>query len=135
VPQVLRVGRVVRLFRILRILRGVRSARVIMGMLFRHRARGALAAALLMGFVLLVVCSIAILNVETAPRSNIRTAEDALWWGVSTMTMGGYGDCYPVTTAGRLVAVVLMTAGMALFGVFTAYVAALFLDRGTAAPK
>lgn len=128
-PQVLRVGRVVRMLRILRILRGVRSMRAIFGLLYGHRARGAIVTSLLMAFVLMVFCSIAILNLETSPKSNIKTAEDAIWWAFSTMTMGGYGECYPVTTGGRLVAAVLMTAGVALFGVFTAYVAALFLEE------
>jgi voltage-gated potassium channel len=41
----------------------------------------------------------------------------------------GYGDRYPVTTEGRLVAVALMLAGIALVGVITASLASWFVER------
>jgi len=71
--------------------------------------------------------SIAILQVETDPRSNIKTAEDALWWSYTTITTVGYGDLYPVTAEGRLIAIVVMTFGVGLFGTFTAYIASVFV--------
>jgi len=40
---------------------------------------------------------------------------DALWWAVVTVTTVGYGDKVPVTLAGRIIAVVLMVAGVGLF--------------------
>ncbi len=52
---------------------------------------------------------------------NITMAGDAFWWAFSTVTSVGYGDFYPVTLEGRLVAAVLMTAGVALFSTLTAY--------------
>ena len=61
--------------------------------------------------------------------SNIKTAEDALWWSFVTVTTVGYGDLYPVTTAGRIIAAALMTVGVALFGTFTAYVASWFVQQ------
>ncbi|WP_306171340.1 potassium channel family protein [Porphyromonas gingivalis] len=71
---------------------------------------------------------IAILQVENAPTSNITTAEDAIWWSYVTITTVGYGDKYPVTTEGRIIAMFLMTAGVGLFGTFTAYIASLFVS-------
>lgn len=71
---------------------------------------------------MVIFSAIAILQVERDPNSNIKTAEDALWWSYVTTTVG-YGDRYPVTTEGRLIASVLMTAGVGLFGTFTAYIA------------
>ena len=71
--------------------------------------------------------AIGILQVEKDPNSNIKTAEDALWWAYVTITTVGYGDKYPVTTEGRLIAVVLMTGGVGLFGTFTAYIASWFV--------
>lgn len=125
----LRIGRVARIVRIIRLLRGVRSTRVIVVHLFENRARGTLATVALITFVLIVFSSIAVLNVETAPDSTIRTAEDALWWSLATVTTVGYGDVYPKTTVGHMVAGVLMIAGIALFGTFTATVASFFVQQ------
>jgi voltage-gated potassium channel len=125
----LRIGRLARVVRIMRLLRGVRSTRVIIAHLFQNRARGTLATVSLITFVLIVFSSIAVLNVETAPDSTIRTAEDALWWSLATVTTVGYGDVYPKTTAGHIVGSVLMIAGIALFGTFTATVASFFVQQ------
>lgn len=61
--------------------------------------------------------------------SNIHNAGDALWWAFVTITTVGYGDFYPVTYEGRIVAAVLMTAGVGLFGTFTGFVASWFLEE------
>jgi voltage-gated potassium channel len=70
----------------------------------------------------------AILNLENIPESNIKTAEDALWWAFVTTTTVGYGDKYPVTTEGRIMACILMVVGVGLFGTFTGFVANWFMQ-------
>ena len=62
--------------------------------------------------------------------SNIRNFGDGLWWAVTTVTTVGYGDRYPTTTEGRVLAVVLMFIGISLIGVITASVAAWFVKMG-----
>ena len=59
--------------------------------------------------------------------SNIKTFNDGLWWAVTTVTTVGYGDRFPTTTEGRLLAVLLMITGISLVGVITASVAAWFV--------
>ena len=78
---------------------------------------------------MIIFSSIAILQVETAPTSNIKTAEDAIWWAYTTITTVGYGDRFPVTTEGRFIATLLMTVGVGLFGTFTAYLASWFIGE------
>jgi voltage-gated potassium channel len=56
---------------------------------------------------------------RSAPDATIRTFGDSLWWACSTLTTVGYGDVAPVTTLGRVIAVVLMTCGLALLGAVT----------------
>lgn len=56
---------------------------------------------------------------RSAPGSTIRTFGDSLWWACSTLTTVGYGDVAPVTTLGRVIAVVLMACGLALLGAVT----------------
>jgi voltage-gated potassium channel len=68
---------------------------------------------------------------RNAAGANIHTYADALWWAVVTAATVGYGDRFPVTPGGRGVAVMLMIAGIALFGVVTASVAAYFVEQST----
>ena len=78
-------------------------------------------------FVAMVCGAVSVLNLESGSEANIETASDAMWWAFVTITTVGYGDCYPVTLGGRLVAAVLMVVGVGLFGTFTAYVASFFI--------
>lgn len=125
--NVLRAGRILRLVRLLRVIRAFSSARHLLEHIFADRVKGALTMITILAVLLIIFSAIAILEVETSPDSNIRTAEDAIWWTYTTITTVGYGDKYPVTTAGRGLAMILMTFGVGFFGTFTAYVASIFV--------
>jgi voltage-gated potassium channel len=131
----LRFGRTLRLIRILRILRAFRSTKNIVTHIFKTRAQGAFTTVILLAFLLIIFSSLSILQFETEPNSNIKTAEDAIWWSYVTITTVGYGDKFPVTTEGRIIGVLLMTAGVALFGTFTGYISSWFLGEKKAAEK
>lgn len=124
-----RAGRALRLIRLLRILRAFRSTKHIISHIYKNKKQGAFTTVSLVAVLVLIFSTIAILQVETSPNSNIRTAEDALWWSYTTITTVGYGDKYPVTTEGRIIAGVLMTVGVGLFGVFTAFLASWFVKE------
>jgi voltage-gated potassium channel len=80
--------------------------------------------------LLIFVSSLAVLEAErNDPASSIKTFADALWWAAVTVTTVGYGDFYPVTHTGRLIALGLMTAGIALLGVITATLASWMIQR------
>ncbi|HEY2443222.1 MAG TPA: ion channel [Streptosporangiaceae bacterium] len=68
---------------------------------------------------------------ENAPGSNIHSYPNALWWAIVTVTTVGYGDRFPVTEGGRVVATVLMLIGIGLIGVLTATVASVFIKEHT----
>ena len=133
IPMVdaLRWGRAARVFRILRVLRGVRSAKILSEFILRRRAQSAFLAAMLVSILLIVMASIAVLQLETSPDANIKTPEDALWWAIVTITTVGYGDKYPVSSEGRLMAGFLMVVGVGFFGVLSGFVAAWFLKPQT----
>lgn len=133
--DIARWGRAARVARILRVLRGVRATRILGSMAVTKRTESAFLAVALVAILLLIVSSISILQVETAPESNIRTADDALWWALSTITTVGYGDRYPVTPEGRFVAGLLMCAGVGLFGMFSGFLAAWFVAPAAAEDK
>jgi voltage-gated potassium channel len=74
--------------------------------------------------------AVAVLDAERkAPRANIKSFGDALWWACSTVMTVGYGDRYPVTTEGRVIAVVLMVVGIGMVGVITASVATWMVSQ------
>lgn len=129
IPMVdaLRWTRIGRVARIIVVLRALRSFRALWGFLRERRAQSSLLVAALLALALIVLSAIAILHFEQGPQSNIRTAGDALWWALTTITTVGYGDYYPVTTGGRFTAILLMTAGVGLFATLSGALAAWFL--------
>lgn len=135
VIESLRWARLFRVLRILRLLRAVKSLRLLINLLFRGHAGGGVASVLAITFLVLSLSSAGILLAEESPDANIRTASDAIWWSVTTVTTVGYGDRYPVTQAGRLIAAALMITGVGIFGTLSGAVASFFLgDRNASAP-
>jgi voltage-gated potassium channel len=129
----LRPLRLVRSVRLLRLLRLVRVLAFAVEALAEVRAvlsRRGLSYALL---IVVVVCFAGAGLVWEFERgvedSNIKSFSDALWWSATTITTVGYGDRFPTTPAGRGVAVLLMVAGIALFGVLAAAIAAYFVEK------
>jgi len=122
-----RAGRIFRFIRLIRVIRAFKTTKHLVNHIFANKIEGTLTSVLVIAILLLIFSSIAILQVEHDPHSNIKTAGDALWWAYVTITTVGYGDRFPVTSEGRILAAVLMTAGVGLFGTFTAYISSLFV--------
>jgi voltage-gated potassium channel len=123
----LRWGRVARIVRVIRLLRAVRATKTISKFVIEKRAQSTFLAAALLSILFVVLGSIAILQIETAPGGNIHTGGEALWWAFETVTSVDYGDVYPVTTEGRLIAALLVIVGAGLFGALAGSVALWFL--------
>lgn len=118
------VLRPLRLLRVLMLLRFLNRR-------FQHSLRGRVAvyASATAGLVLLC-SSLAELDAERHdPAANIRTFGESVWWAASTMSTVGYGDFHPVTAEGRVVAVALMLAGVALLGTVTAAIASWLIEQ------
>lgn len=80
--------------------------------------------------LLVFIAALAALDAERdAEGSHMTSLADSLWWAATTVTTVGYGDTFPVTSTGRLVAVALMLVGISLVSVITATVAAWFLAQ------
>ncbi|HEX2149395.1 MAG TPA: potassium channel family protein, partial [Actinomycetota bacterium] len=111
--RIMRSARVLRLLRLGRVLafagKGISELRAILS------SRG-LNYVLLLVVLLLFLSALVVFEVERGVEgSNIDSYADALWWAVTTTTTVGYGDRFPVSPAGRGVAVLLMLSGIALF--------------------
>jgi voltage-gated potassium channel len=121
---------------ILPVLRPLRAMRLFnaLRVLNRHATtltRGRLALYVLGTSALIVtVAALAVLEAERGhPDSTIESFPAALWWAVCTVTTVGYGDLYPATVEGRLVAVALMIGGLGLIGFTTGSLASWIVDR------
>jgi voltage-gated potassium channel len=66
---------------------------------------------------------------HNAPGATITTVGTAFWWAIVTTTTVGYGDTYPVTQAGRVIASVIMLVGIGLIGTVSATVASWFVKH------
>ena len=112
--------RILRVFRVILALRGIKG-------FVKNRASA-------MGTYILMLVpltwfsgGIAVLDAEsTNPDASITNLREALWWSLATITTVGYGDKYPTTLEGQLVAAVLMLTGIALFsagaGIFASWI-------------
>ena len=125
----LRAGRVLRLIRLIRVFRAFKATKLIFEHINKNKKQSALTSVALISFLMVIFSSIAILQFEKDINSNIKTAEDAIWWSYVTITTVGYGDKFPITTEGRIIGAVLMTMGVGIFGTFTALVSSWFIEK------
>jgi voltage-gated potassium channel len=124
------------LLRPLRLLSLIRVVRVLDRRLTTSLHGRVAAYVTLTASLVVFMASLAVYDAERgAPGASITHYGDALWWALTTITTVGYGDEYPVTEQGRLVAVLLMVGGIALLGVVTAAVASWFVGRVTEAAQ
>lgn len=124
--------RFIRIFRVFRVLRIIKSTRLLVAFIKRNKATSLYGFIVFTAFVTLVITTTSVLYLEQNV-GNIKTAEDALWWSFVTITTVGYGDYYPVTGPGKLLASILIFCGIASFGAVISYVnrvAVSFKDKG-----
>ncbi len=124
-----RAGRVIRLIRLVRVFRALKSTKLIYEHITQNKKQSVLTSVALISILMIIFSSIAILQFEKDINSNIKTAEDAIWWSYVTITTVGYGDKYPITTEGRIIGAILMTTGVGIFGTFTALVSSWFIQK------
>jgi voltage-gated potassium channel len=108
----------------LRVLRLLASIARVGALAQRGRSERVMVTTTLVAVTVVIGAAATVLDAErSAPGSNITTFPDALWWAATTVTTVGYGDRFPVTAEGRLVGVLLMVVGIAVFGSITAALA------------
>jgi voltage-gated potassium channel len=131
IPMVdyLRLGRISKIFKLLRLVRISKGYFLVFTSFRENKKKSTFLLASSLSSVILCLCSILILLVETSSDSNIKSAENAIWWSIATITTVGYGDYYPVTGPGRVIASILMVTGITVFGVITASLSSLFINK------
>ena len=122
--NLLRVARIVRLLRLIRFL--VRL-KILLDASQRLAKQSYLIYVLTVFAMVLAGGTLGFHYMEAGHNPNVKTLFDSLWWSVVTLTTVGYGDIYPVTTGGRVLAMLLMLGGVAIVSAITAFGAAAIL--------
>lgn len=116
-------------FRALRVLRVVIVLRALEPFLTKRTHKLSVTTTIVMP-PLLFMSAVSVLEAEQdAPGANITSFPDALWWALASITTVGYGDRFPITADGRMVAMFLMFIGIGLFGSLTALFAAWVMSE------
>ncbi len=126
---------ILRLFRIPSLLISLRQLRNTSSHEILDTARSRLAESTLLSGIIIVFLVVTIggtamvLVEEPVPGSNIKNGGDALWFAIVTISTVGYGDLFPVTTAGRVIGAMMIVVGVGIFSVLTGYISTQFLAR------
>ncbi len=126
--------RFVRLARLMRLLRGFKMTRYSVSMQTLGRVlrakRNDLAVTAFLGVFALIIAACAIYLAEnSAQPEKFSSIPASLWWAIITLTTVGYGDVYPVTIAGRMIASVIAVLGIGLFALPAGILGSGFADE------
>jgi voltage-gated potassium channel len=121
-PAAWQAGRVFRLFRLLRLARLFSLRRLL-------SLEGVKYAALLAVGTILVGGAVYATVEKVGPDGQALSTWDGVWWAITTVTTVGYGDNYPVTDGGRMIAMAIMAVGIGFVALLTAFVADRFINE------
>ncbi len=125
---VFRMLRVVRIFHLFRINPRYDSFNVIKSVLYEKRNQ--LASSVFLILILMLAASLSMYSAEhEAQPESFRNAFSGIWWSVSTLLTVGYGDIYPVTAVGRVLAVVITFLGVGAVAIPTGIISAGFVEQ------
>lgn len=118
-----KLTQVLAVFRIVRIFRYSKSVRTILDILKSSKKPLIAVGSLAIGYI--IISAIVIFNVEP---DSFETFFDAIYWSTVSLTTVGYGDIYPVTVLGRIVAMLSSFFGIAIVALPAGIVTAEYLD-------
>jgi len=127
----LRFLRALRLFRLLRLIKLVRytaALRLIQRVLRSKREELVITTAALALLLVIASCLMYFVEFDAQPKV-FSSIPAAMWWAIVTLTTVGYGDVYPVTELGKLIAAIIAVLGIGLFALPTGILGAGFVEE------
>lgn len=125
--KLLRLMRMMRAFRVFRVVKTFRYSKSvhIIANVFKRSKEPLIAVCTLAGAYILV-SALVIFNVE--PNS-FNTFFDAIYWATVSLTTMGYGDIYPITTAGRIITMISSIFGIAIVALPAGIITAGYMNE------
>ena len=129
-PIDLSVIRLLRLFRILSLFKATRysSHLQIMAQAIKNKKEELVISVMIVGIVLIFVSSIMYAVEQEAQPEAFSSIPQAMWWGIATLTTVGYGDVYPITPLGKLMASLIALLGIGIVALPAGILASGFND-------
>ena len=125
-----RMLRVVRILNLFKLNKYNDSLKIITEVL--KEKRGQIYSSIFIIVVLMIASSLMMYSIENRVQPDVfENAFSGIWWSVSTLLTVGYGDIYPITVAGKLMAIVISFLGVGLVAIPTGIISAGFVEHHT----
>ena len=121
--RLFRIFRTFRVFRVFKALRYSKSILIIINVIKRSKDPLIAVCTLAIGYIL--ISALIIFNVE---QDSFNTFFDAIYWATVSLTTVGYGDIYPVSTAGRIITMISSIFGIAIVALPAGIITAGYMD-------
>lgn len=125
-----RVFRVIRIFKLFKINTNYDAFNVIVDVI--NEKKNQILSSFCLILILMIASSLCMYSLEhEAQPENFKNAFSGIWWSVSTVLTVGYGDIYPVTVMGKVMAIVISFLGVGIVAVPTGIISAGFVEQYT----
>lgn len=125
---IFRMLRVARIFHLFRLNAKYDSFNVITTVLFEKRNQ--IISSVFIVLILMLASSLCMYSVEHEAQPEVfKNAFSGIWWSMSTLLTVGYGDIYPVTTLGRVMAICIAYLGVGAVAIPTGIISAGFVEQ------
>ena len=121
--RLFRAFRTFRFFRVFKVLRYSKSIVIILNVM--KNSKDALLAVCTLAVGYIIISALIIFNVE---GSSFETFFDAIYWATVSLTTVGYGDIYPITTAGRIITMISSVFGIAVVALPSGIITAGYME-------
>lgn len=122
--KLVRLLRTFRAFRVFKAIRYSKSIRTVLNVFKKQKE--SLMVVCMLAVVYVLIAALIIFNVEPDSFGNYF---DAIYWATVSLTTMGYGDIYPVTTAGRIVTMISSIMGIAIVALPAGIITSGFMDE------
>ncbi len=127
--RALQLERLIVLVQALRVVRLFTRIKIIVALSQRYTKQTAIVYLTLMVSLVMTLGAVGFYQFEHGINPHVNSLADSFYWAVVTMATVGYGDIYPMTGGGRIVAVILIFSGVGSLGAFLAIIESYILKQ------